>query len=403
MLVIGLGLLDSFEPFDRALWGFIGDGMPMPPQNGTAEELALLLMAFGGAWVTIDIARIELKIVVVSVAFLQVLSLTWVLNLHQVFFPPFAPALAGVLSFGLGSLYSLSKSGGRKRRFQLMFGERVSKKSFNSLVNSNISLDFEGQTIEVSVLVCEIFNHLELMDALPPADYVTINNLFLSTGADFLVENGACLDECDGERLRVIFGAPLPDPDHAATACEAALELARRLEAVSRECEMKWRKGFDFRIGINSGEAVAAACGSRQLGAYRVSGDPVASALRLCAANRVYGSRILIGSGTLNLAPKAVEVRPLELIHTRDARTLEEIYELIGMQNALSTDELGRRDSFWKGVIYYREQLLDEALDCFSAAINPGQDSDPPLELYIRRIEKRRAEIPDASLEMVKF
>ena len=74
------------------------------------------------------------------------------------------------------------------------------------------------------------------------------------------------------------------------------------------------------------------------------------------------------------------------MIRLRDQRTLEEIYELIGLENGLSEKERILRDHFWKGVIYYREHLLKEALTSFRAAINPDR-KDLPLEHYISRIE----------------
>ena len=58
-------------------------------------------------------------------------------------------------------------------------------------------------------------------------DYVAMTNAFLRNAADFLVERGGYLDECDGESLRVVFGAPMADGRHAARACECALELPR--------------------------------------------------------------------------------------------------------------------------------------------------------------------------------
>ena len=92
----------------------------------------------------------------------------------------------------------------------------------------------------------------------------------------------------------------------------------------------------------------------------------------------------------MKLAENAVEVRPLELIRLRDQRTVAEIYELLGEANGLSEKERSLRDHFWKGVIYYRENRLNEALGSFKAAINPDRQ-DLPLEHYISRIENLRA------------
>ena len=63
------------------------------------------------------------------------------------------------------------------------------------------------------------------------------------------------------------------------------------------------------------------------------------------------------------------------------------------MRNVLSAEELERRDLFWKGIVYYREQLWDEALSLFYSARAPN-GSDGPVEFYIRRIEQLREGLP---------
>ncbi len=255
---------------------------------------------------------------------------------------------------------------------------------------------------EASVLVCEIFNHNELMDNLPVADYVAMTNSFLRNGADFLVEKGGYLDECDGESLRVIFGTPLPDKDHATHACAAGLELVRRLDQVNQECHALWHEKFDFRIGINSGEMVTAAYGSKRFGTFSVAGECVEFARRLCAANVFYGSKILIGSGAFELASNSIEVRPIELIRGRGDRSREEVYELLALKDILSEEDLRRRDLFWKGVVCYREQRWNEALDHFHAALTL-HGNDAPLEFYVRRIEHLRTGTPALEWESARF
>ncbi len=297
-----------------------------------------------------------------------------------------------VAFFG-GLWYGWMPAGQRKRILEEVFGDRISRATFKKLLDSNVPLRFAGEARNASVVVCEIFNHDELMESLSTEHFVAATNLLLRRGADFLVERGGYLDECAGETLRVIFGAPLADENHAEQACEAALKLADELDGVNRECMEKWNQALDFRIGVNSGEMVCAAYGSSRLGTFSVAGEPVDFARRLCAANTVYGSRILAGSHTLELGAHAVEVRPMELVRTRDERTREEVYELLGLRNSLPDDALNRRDLFWKGIIYYRGQLWEDALDHFRAAL-PAEGIDPPLEFYIRRTEQLRDGLP---------
>ena len=87
---------------------------------------------------------------------------------------------------------------------------------------------------ELTIVVCEIFNHPSLMAELAPAVYIALNNEFLALASESLVESGGCLAECDGEGVRVIFGTPLPSSDHAAEACRAALALSQKLDAFNQ-------------------------------------------------------------------------------------------------------------------------------------------------------------------------
>ena len=108
----------------------------------------------------------------------------------------------------------------------------------------------------------------------------------------------------------------------------------------------------------------------------------------------IYGSRILIGAVTFGQAEASIEVRPMELIQrTPDEKSREEIYELLALRNVLSDEDLERRDLFWKGLVYYREQRWDEALTLFHSA-RTANGADGPVEFYIRRVEQLRAGLP---------
>jgi adenylate cyclase len=393
VIALGLYAAGAFHGMDQWLAAFLGQAAPVPEPHPVPQYAAVILLALGIAWTTIDINRADLKFLIAAAALAEVAGLTIVLNMHAVYFSPFPGMVAVLAAFLLGSWYSRTPAGQRKRILEEVFGNRISQVKFNEMLNSNTPLRFDGEMRAASVVVCEIFNHDELMETLSTEHFVAATNLLLRRGADFLVERGGYLDECAGETLRVIFGAPLPDENHAERACEAALELVNELDGVNRECMEKWNQALDFRIGVNSGEMICAAYGSNRLGTFSVAGEPVDFARRLCAANTVYGSRILAGSHTLELGQHAVEVRPMELVRTRDERTREEVYEILGLRNSLPDDTLNRRDLFWKGIIYYRKQLWEDALEHFRAAL-PAEGIDPPLEFYIRRTEQLRDGLP---------
>jgi len=391
--VTSLYELGAFFQLDLALSGFLGRGAPVPLGDRALQYPLFVFLAFAIAWTTVDVPRLSLKIIIASAAFLEVLAATWILHLYNIFFSSFASAAAVALAFLGGIAYARSEGGMRKKTISTIFGDRISKRTFEDLVNSDLPLNFEGERTEATVVVCEIFNHHDLTEALPVNDYVSLHNSFLKNAADFLVERGGYLDEC-GESLRVVFGAPIPDPGHASTSCEAALALCRRLDEVNQECLQVWGQMFDYRIGVNSGEVVVAAYGSGRVGNFSVAGEPVEFTRRLCAANTVYRSRILMGCETFNSAESDIEVRPMELIQRyADATSREEVYELLALKHGLTEEEMQRRDLFWQGIVYYREALWDEALSIFHSIRLPD-GLDGPVEFYIRRIEQLRTGLP---------
>ncbi|HWB59211.1 MAG TPA: hypothetical protein VG733_06955, partial [Chthoniobacteraceae bacterium] len=148
-----------------------------------------------------------------------------------------------------------------------------------------------------------------------------------------------------------------------------------------------------FRIGLNSGEVVTAAYGSKRLGSFSVAGETVEFARRLCSANLIYGTTLLVGPETYALAAGSIEVRPIELIRGKTPNSREEIYELMAMKDILTAEDLKKRDLFWKGIVYYREQQWEEALEYFQSSLTMTP-ADAPVEFYIRRIEHMRTGTP---------
>lgn len=397
----GLFELGAFRALDAALATFIEQ--PSPPLAERWLQLFLMLAAsLGIAWTTIDIGRISLKCAVMLIALAECVTAVWVADLFDAYFSPFSTLIAIIVAFVTALVYSQTGPGRRKQELSQLLGDRVSASTFKALLNCDVPLKFEGEIRNATTVVCEVFNHEELMSELRVDDYVAMMNSFLRNSADFLVERGGYLDECDGESLRVIFGAPMPELAHAVHACNAALALTERLDEVNKECQQVWQRMFDYRIGINSGGIIIAAYGSGRLGAFSVAGEPVEFARRLCTANTIYGSKILLGAATFNAAEDVIEARPMELIQHHGDSSREEVYELLGKSGEMPEPARQRREYFWKGVILFRSNRWDEALDYFRNAVAIS-GSDGPSEFYVRRIEQHRAGKPSLDWSSTKL
>lgn len=363
----------------------------------------VVLLAFGAAWTTVDITRPVLKAVVAFAAILLLVTGSRTLALYNVFYSPFPGAFAILISFFIGLGYGRSESGSRKKTIERLFSQRVSRSVFSRLINSADSMEFPGTLQEGTVVVCEVRNHRELMTLLTPESYAAMTNLYLQVASDYLVEVGGYLDECTGESLRVVFGAPLADPKHASKACRAAIDLLSRLDNLNRECDSIWQRRFDFRLGINSGEMIGAAYGSSRLASFSVSGPAVEFARRLCAACSTYGCRILVGPETFEQTAEAFEARPIEVLKATGERRRVELYEILAPKHDLSPERERSRDHFWRGVIYFREKQWEKSAQEFSNARITGIP-DAALDFYIQRVERiRRGEEDTAKDQMALF
>src|SRR5439155_25651076 len=115
-----------------------------------------------------------------------------------------------------------------------------------------------------------------------------------------LAEEGVLIDYV-GDGLMAMWGAPEEQPDHAARACRAALDMMAGLRGLNE----RWlatlaplEEQTELRIGINSGMAQVGNIGSQYKFKYGAQGDPVNIASRVQSANKFFKSRLLITAST---------------------------------------------------------------------------------------------------------
>lgn len=362
-----------------------------PGLKGTPPVVAYAvaaLLAYAIAWIAVDITRFGAKVFVGLSAWILVFSGSWVLSLYGIYISPFQALVAGGLSLIAGLIYSRSQGGVRKSVLIRLIGQRLPAKQFHALVDSDDPVSFPGAHREATVLVCEIANYDSLLNVMAPEDAVSMTNRFLDMASGYLVECGGYLDLCAGGTIRVVYGAPLESGNHAETASKAMLGLLSRVDELNRECDATWQQRILLRAGIDSGPVLVGAFGGSRLGGLSVIGPVVDFANRLCAACDQYGCRVLIGPDMYRLAHEEFESRPIEMLCKQDGRRVE-LYEILSPKEGLTPEGNRSRKHFWNGVIFFREQKWQAALDEFAQARIVGIP-DPALDYYILRSERAR-------------
>jgi adenylate cyclase len=247
--------------------------------------------------------------------------------------------------------------------------------------------DRQPRTYDVTAVVCDIANKHDLADEESPADVSDITEKFIRHATDSLVQAGAYIEAANGEGIVAIFGFPQEDADQADKATRHALAMLASFEKQRDSGNDDAFKKFDVHIGVSSGTVIVAPVQPDGRAQLLTAGEPVELARRFCIANRFYGTRVLIGPRTFELTSKTILARPIDFLSGVDVRERHEIYEPLTLAANATAEEVARRDSFWNGVVLYREKRWGESYTQFQAARGPNDREDRPLQLYLRRIE----------------
>ncbi|MBI2117087.1 MAG: adenylate/guanylate cyclase domain-containing protein [candidate division NC10 bacterium] len=151
---------------------------------------------------------------------------------------------------------------------------------------------------------------------------------------DAVFRNEGTLDKFVGDAVMAVFGAPVPQPDHAVRACRTALAMMGELRDLDRKWRQEGKEPFRMGIGVNTGEVIVGNLGSDQRFDYTVIGDPVNLAARLEGLNKEFpeASGIIISEFTYELAKAEIEARPLGEVKVKGKVKPVTVYELVGLK-----------------------------------------------------------------------
>ena len=105
-----------------------------------------------------------------------------------------------------------------------------------------------------------------------------------------------------GDAVMAVFGAPFPQPDHAARGVAAALAMHAAQRTVNTDWAARGLAPFEIGIGLSSGAAAAALLGSEERLEYTIVGDTVNLSQRLQDLARP-GGRTVLSQATWDLLP----------------------------------------------------------------------------------------------------
>ena len=174
-----------------------------------------------------------------------------------------------------------------RRELEDLFGRHVGADVARRAVAGGVSLG--GELRAVSVFFVDLIGSTQLAEERGAAEVVRLVNRFLGMVVEAATAEGGWVNKFAGDGALCVFGAPEPQPDHAARCLRAAIRLRDTMRAA----------GVDAAIGLSSGEVVAGNVGAESRYEYTVMGRPVNEAARLTDLAKQRPARLLVAAATV--------------------------------------------------------------------------------------------------------
>jgi len=133
----------------------------------------------------------------------------------------------------------------------------------------------------VTILFSDLEGYAAYSRDRPAAETAAYLNELLSRIGPAIEASGGTIDKYTGDGLMAFWGAPDPIPDHARTACQGALAVAREVEAFNRERRARGLHACRMRIGLHTGTVLVGNIGFAGRVDYTAIGEAVNVASRL--------------------------------------------------------------------------------------------------------------------------
>lgn len=270
------------------------------------------------------------------------------------------------------------------------FGQYVDPRIVSNLLGNGIEAE-NGRKEIASVYFSDIVGFSGLSEKFTPSGIVKVLNSYFDLMSGSVSDRDGVIDKYIGDAIMAFWAQPFCEQEECAgNAVEAAVQNIKKLQEFQRELPelTGLRQGapqLDQRIGLATGETVIGSIGSKNSKNYTVIGDTVNLAARLEAANKVYGTELLVCERTAQSTRK-YEFRLIDKIRVYGKTEPNSIYTVINNDD-FTTDEMTEiRDISQSAFSAYSSANFVEAVKAYQniLAIYPN---DAVAKIFLSRIE----------------
>jgi len=268
---------------------------------------ALLALLFAAGSVLFAMFAFPRLSAVTSVGLLGLISAAWVAlafvaSRHDPVFSVSGPLATNLFLLAFAVPYQWQVAQTRSRHLLDTLRQYVAPSVVQQLLRSDMADPLKPRQLDVTTLIADMEGYTAQVESLPVEEAARLTQEFLDCLTGPVIAHQGTLDKYTGDGLVAFWGAPLPEPDHADLALDAAQAILVRVAQLSATRCAAGYKPLRVRIGIESGPAMAGDFGTSFRSIYTAVGDSVNTASRLEQAARDFPHSAIIGPGTVALA-----------------------------------------------------------------------------------------------------
>ncbi|MBX9821933.1 CHASE2 domain-containing protein [Afipia birgiae] len=370
-----------------------------------AELLAAILFGIAIIWLAPILSAIMLLLFGAVIVSIMVATSWYFFAEHRLLLDFTFPLIASTAIYLVLVFSSYFREQAQRRRIRSAFGQYLSPALVEQLAQSPEKLVLGGEERDMTIMFSDVRGFTTISESFKsdPQGLTSLMNRFLTPLTNAILDRKGTIDKYMGDAIMAFWNAPLSDQEHQVNACNAALDMIDRIEALNVEREREANEAgkpfipMKVGIGLNTGTCVVGNMGSNLRFDYSVLGDSVNLASRLEGQSKSYGVPIIAGSATALAAKDKFAIIEIDFITVKGKKEPEVIYAIVGREDVAKSGPFQRlRNLSIEMLACYRSRDWDGAL----AAIAKGRIADEAksfsafYDLYSERIDAFRKTPP---------
>lgn len=390
LIVFGLFVINASGVFEVVF--DVSDGaITAPSIIRTKEFMVLVLIGIVLSLMLPLLSPIKASLLT-FVAMLPILFMGYTNTGHRALLPMEYSLLTVLMLFVVNVLISYFTETSRKQQLINAFGQYVPAELAKRISQDPEQFSLEGESRELSIMFCDVHNFSAISEQLEPKELADLLNTLFTPLTRILYKHHGIIDKYMGDAIMAFWGAPIPDPHHAANAVAAAFEMQEAVRDLMPGFHERGWPSIHVGIGVNTGVVSVGNMGSEYRVAYTVIGDAVNLAARLQELTRIYSAHIIVGEATRRACP-IVTYRELGLVQVKGKNELARIYEPSSPDMDPQSTMVTKLHRHNEALRHYYDREWDAAAAIFRN-LKDEQPDDPLYDYYLTRIEEFKEDPP---------